>query len=189
MFSLFSFWLTLSVFPFSGSIKTEITKNLFTAAENNFGEIKLSCTGLNFGEILSAGRKREVPGRQYHSILPAWVSNQSTEFAAYCPLAELAIIIISIDTIISTELLVVFLGCVHRIHFHLSTSLISYFYYFRENTLHALKQGGGNLGRRRPLVTEMVSKDQQFDPMVIAVQHVQKCIWNFVEFNSGLVQK
>ena len=66
-------------------------------------------------------------------------------------------------------IVVVFWGHVHCIHFPLSTSLIWYFYYFRENTLHALKQGGGNLGRRRPLVTEMVSKDQQFDPTVAAV--------------------
>ena len=43
----------------------EITKSLFTLAESNFSERKLSCTRLNFGEIL--------------------------EFAAYCPLAELAI--------------------------------------------------------------------------------------------------
>ena len=34
----------------------EITKNLFTLAENNFGERKLSCTCLNFGEILLGER-------------------------------------------------------------------------------------------------------------------------------------
>ena len=68
----------------------EITKNLFTLAESNFSERKLSCTRLNFGEILFAGTKRAVPGGQYRSILPARVANQNTEFAAYCPLAELA---------------------------------------------------------------------------------------------------
>ena len=69
----------------------EITKNLFTLAESNFSERKLSCTRLNFGEILFAGTKRAVPGEQYRSILPARVANQNTEFAAYCPLAEPAI--------------------------------------------------------------------------------------------------
>ena len=68
-------------------------KNLFILAESNFSERKLSCTRLNFGEILFAGRKRAVPGGQYF-ILPALVANQNTEFAAYCPLAELAITII-----------------------------------------------------------------------------------------------
>ena len=69
----------------------EITRILFTIAENNFGERKLSCTRLNFGEILFAGSKWAVPGGQYHSILPARVANQNTEFATYCPLAELYI--------------------------------------------------------------------------------------------------
>ena len=68
----------------------EIT-SLFTIAESNFSERKLSCTRLNFGEILFAGTKRAVPGGQYRSILPARVANQNTEFAAYCPLAQLAI--------------------------------------------------------------------------------------------------
>ena len=62
----------------------EITKNIFTLAEGNFSEGKLSCTRLNFGEILFAGTKRAVPGVQYRSILPARVANQNTE---YCPLA------------------------------------------------------------------------------------------------------
>ena len=66
----------------------EITKNLFTFAENNFRERKLSCTCLNFGAILFPGTKRAVPGGQYHSILPARVANQTTDFAAYCPLVE-----------------------------------------------------------------------------------------------------
>ena len=69
----------------------EIPKNLFTIAESNFNERKLSCTRLNFGEILFAGTKRAVPGGQYRSILPARVANENTEFAAYCPLAELVI--------------------------------------------------------------------------------------------------
>ena len=69
----------------------ENTKHLFTLAENNFGERKLWCTRLNFGEILFAATKRAVPGGQYRSILPARVANPDTEFAAYCPLAELAI--------------------------------------------------------------------------------------------------
>ena len=68
-----------------------ITKSLFTLAEKNFGERNLSCTRLNFGEILFAETKRAVPGGQYHSNLPARVANQNTEFAANCPLAELAI--------------------------------------------------------------------------------------------------
>ena len=38
-----------------------------------------------------AGTKRAIPTRQYRFILPARVANQDTEFAAYCPLAELAI--------------------------------------------------------------------------------------------------
>ena len=38
----------------------EITKNHFTIAENNFGERKLSCTPLTFGEILFAQAKRAV---------------------------------------------------------------------------------------------------------------------------------
>ena len=70
---------------------TEIPKKSFTLAKNNFGERKLSCTCLNFGEILFAGTKREVLGGQYRSILPARVANQNTEFAAYCLPAELAI--------------------------------------------------------------------------------------------------
>ena len=70
----------------------EIKKNLFTLAENNFGERKLSCTRLNvLWPILFAGTKRAVPGGHYRSILPARVANQNTEFAAHCPLAELAI--------------------------------------------------------------------------------------------------
>ena len=69
----------------------ENTKNLFTLAENNFSGRKLSCTRLNFGEILFAGTKRVVPGGPYRSILPVRVANQNTEFGAYCPLAELAI--------------------------------------------------------------------------------------------------
>jgi len=69
----------------------EITKNLFTLAENNFSERKLLCTCLNFGEILFAGMKQAVPSGQYRSILPTRVAHQNAEFAAYCPLAELAI--------------------------------------------------------------------------------------------------
>ena len=65
--------------------------SLFTLTENNFGESKLSCTRVNFGEILFAGTKRAVPGGQCRSILSARVANQNTEFAAYCRLAELAI--------------------------------------------------------------------------------------------------
>ena len=61
----------------------EITKKI--------DEIRLSCTRLNFDEILFAGTKRAVPGGQYRSILPARMANQYTEFAAHCPLAELVI--------------------------------------------------------------------------------------------------
>ena len=69
----------------------EITRNLFIIAKTNFRERNLSCTHLNFGEILFAGSKRAVSGGQYRSILPARVANQNTEFVAYCPLAELEI--------------------------------------------------------------------------------------------------
>ena len=78
LFSLFSFSLALSVFPFSGPIKTEKSQ-----AENYFSERKLSCTYLNFGEILFAETKRAVPNGQHRSILPARVSNQNTEFSAH----------------------------------------------------------------------------------------------------------
>ena len=56
---------------FSGSIKTEKSQNLFTLAENNFIERKLSCTCLNFGEILFAGTKPAALSGQFRSILPA----------------------------------------------------------------------------------------------------------------------
>ena len=88
---MFVFFVFILFDAFSGSITTENTKNLSTLAENNFGERNLSCTRLNFGEILFAGTKRAVLGGQYRSILSARVANQNTEFAAYCPLAELAI--------------------------------------------------------------------------------------------------
>ena len=83
-----SFSLTLFLVPLR---QRNHKKTLFTLGENNFDERRLSCTCLNFGEILFAGTKRAVPGGQYRSILPARVANQNTEFAAYCPLAELAI--------------------------------------------------------------------------------------------------
>ena len=67
----------------------ENTRNLFTLAENNFGERKLSCIRLNFDEIFFAETKRAVMGGQYRSILPARLANQNTEFAAYCQLASL----------------------------------------------------------------------------------------------------
>ena len=92
--NIFVFFVFILVDAFSGSINTEKSQNhkiFFTWAENNFGERKLSCTRLNFGEILFAGTKRAVPGGQYRSILPARVANQKIELAADCPLAELAI--------------------------------------------------------------------------------------------------
>ena len=89
--NIFVFFVFILVDAFYGSIKTEKSqKNLFTLAENNFGERKLSCTCLKFSEILFAGTKRAFPGGQYRSILPARVANQNTEFAPYCPHAELA---------------------------------------------------------------------------------------------------
>jgi len=93
LINTFVFFVSLLFDAFSSSIKTEKSqKNLFTlVVENNFGKRKLLCTCLNFGEILFAGTKRAVPGGQYRSILPAQVANQNTEFAAYCPLVELAI--------------------------------------------------------------------------------------------------
>ena len=88
----FVFFVFILVEAFSWFHKDrEITKNLFTLAENNFGERKLSCTRLNFGEIVFAITKLAVPGGHYRSILPARASNQNTKFAAYWPLAELAI--------------------------------------------------------------------------------------------------
>ena len=93
LINIFVFFVFILVDAISGSIKTEKSqKNLFTLAENNFGERKLSCTRLNvLWRILFAGTKRAVPGGHYRSILPARVANQNTEFAAHCPLAELAI--------------------------------------------------------------------------------------------------
>ena len=92
LINIFVFFVFILVDAFSGSIKTEKSqKKLFTSAENNFGKRKLSCTCLNFGEILFAGTKWAVPGGQYRSILPAQVANQNTEFATYCPLTELVI--------------------------------------------------------------------------------------------------
>ena len=88
LINIFVFFVFILVDAFSGSIKDrEITKSLFTLAENNFGERKPSCTCLNFGEILFVGMKRAVPGGQYRSILPARVANQNAEFAAYRSLA------------------------------------------------------------------------------------------------------
>ena len=82
LINIFLFLVFILVDAFSDSIKTEKSqKNLFTLAENNFGERKLSCNCLNFDEILFAGTKRVVPGGQYRSILPARVANQNTEFA------------------------------------------------------------------------------------------------------------
>ena len=70
LINIFVFFAFILVDAFSGSIKTEKSqKNLFTLAQNNFGERKLSYTYLNFGEILFAGTKRAVPGGQYRSIL------------------------------------------------------------------------------------------------------------------------
>ena len=80
----FCFLCFILVDAFSGSIKTE-------KSQKEEKRRKLSCTRLNFGEILFAGTKRAVPSGQYRSILPARVANQNTESAAYCPLAELAI--------------------------------------------------------------------------------------------------
>jgi len=60
---------------------------LFTVTENMLRK-KSFGTRLDFGEMLL----REQNGNpEYRSILPAWVANQNTEFAASCPLAELAL--------------------------------------------------------------------------------------------------
>ena len=72
LINIFVFFVFILIDAFSCSLKIKYSqKNNFTLAENNFGERKLSCTRLNFGEILIAGTKREVPGGQYRSILPA----------------------------------------------------------------------------------------------------------------------
>ena len=88
LINIFVFFVFILTDAFSDR---EITKNLFTLAENNFGERKLSCTRLNFGKFLFVGTKPAVLAVQYRSILPTRVANQNTEFAAYCLLAELAI--------------------------------------------------------------------------------------------------
>ena len=83
MFSLFSFSLTLSVFPFSGSIKTEKSaKKNFLPWQKMFSAKENIRTRLNFGEILFAGTKFAVLGGQYRFILPTRFANQNTEFAA-----------------------------------------------------------------------------------------------------------
>ena len=66
LINIFVFFVFILVDAFSGSMKTEdreSTKNLFTLAESNFGERNLSCTCLNFGEILFAGTKRGSSGQ------------------------------------------------------------------------------------------------------------------------------
>ena len=70
--------------------ETNKSQKIFLLSRKIFCERKLSCTRLNFGKILFVGTKRAIPGGQYCSILPARVANQNTEFAAYCPLTELA---------------------------------------------------------------------------------------------------
>ena len=52
LFSLFSFSLTLSVFSFSSSIPTEKSQKIFLLPRKIFCKRKLSCTRLDFGEIL-----------------------------------------------------------------------------------------------------------------------------------------
>ena len=42
-----------------------------------------------------AGTKRAIPSGQYRSILPARVANHSAGFGSSCPLAELAILLLS----------------------------------------------------------------------------------------------
>ena len=59
-FQFFSFSLT--VFP--SSIRTGKSKKYFYLSRKLFRRKKLSCTCLNFGEILFAGTKRTVPGEQ-----------------------------------------------------------------------------------------------------------------------------
>ena len=80
-----------NAFRFSSSIPTNRSQKILLLSRKVFCERKVSCTRLNFGEILFAGTKRAIPGGRYRSILPARVANQNTEFAAYCPLAEFAI--------------------------------------------------------------------------------------------------
>ena len=52
LFSLFSFSLTLSVFSFSSSIPTEKSQKIFLLPRKIFCKRKLSCTRLDFDEIL-----------------------------------------------------------------------------------------------------------------------------------------
>ena len=69
LINIFAFFVFILVDGLSGSIKTKKSqKNVFTFAENNFGERRVSCTCLIFGEILLAGTKRAVPGGQYRSL-------------------------------------------------------------------------------------------------------------------------
>ena len=64
LINIFVFFVFILVDAFPGFIKTEKSqKNLFALAENNFGERKLSCTRLNFGEIFIWGNETDNPGR------------------------------------------------------------------------------------------------------------------------------
>ena len=55
--NIFVFFVFILVDAFSGSIKTENTKNLFTLAENNFGERKL------YLRTFTCGNEMGSPGR------------------------------------------------------------------------------------------------------------------------------
>ena len=58
LFSLFSFSLTLLVFSFSNSIPTEKSQKTFLLPRKIFCKRKLSCTRLDFGEILLRDQNR-----------------------------------------------------------------------------------------------------------------------------------
>ena len=68
-FSLLSFSLTLLVFAFSSSIRIEKSRKIFLLSRKIFLERKLSCTYLDFGEILL----REQNGQsRAESIAPSY---------------------------------------------------------------------------------------------------------------------
>ena len=92
LINIFVFSVFILVDAFSASFTTEKSqKNLFTLAESNFSERKLSCTRMNFGEILFAGTKRAVPGSPGRAVSLAHSGSQSehrirriTHYVLFC---------------------------------------------------------------------------------------------------------
>ena len=87
LFCLFSFLFTISVFSFSCSILT--AKSFYCHGKNFAKENFHAPAWISVKSYCE--NKTAIPSAQYRSILPARVANQSTEFAASCPLVDLAI--------------------------------------------------------------------------------------------------